>query len=248
MWDGSLLSPLNVDQFSNQNFGSVWTGSNSFGSKKQINGNSFALGNGGINFTAFAEIGDMFITSSGWIDNGSSGAFVAGCIKGPMYALSSLLTVPNTVVTCDFSGSGGCDVTDLDLMQSLGPIATGVAATGNEQFDLNVDGTIDLVDRDQWLALAATENGLGSPYKLGDANLDGTVDGQDFIAWNAAKFTSNLLWSGGNFNADLSVDGQDFIAWNANKFTSSNMVSVPEPGLPILLYGLLSMLGCRNRR
>ena len=67
------------------------------------------------------------------------------------------------------------------------------------------------MDRDQWLADAATENGLGSPYKLGDADIDGVVDGQDFIAWNAAKFTSDLLWSKGDFNADGFVDGQDFI-------------------------------------
>lgn len=35
--------------------------------------------------------------------------------------------------SCDFSGDGICNVTDLDLMQSLGPIATGVPATGNDE-------------------------------------------------------------------------------------------------------------------
>ncbi len=158
-------------------------------------------------------------------------------------------TVPEPTVVCDFSGDGACDVTDVDLMQALGPISgSGVPATGNEQFDLNADGMIDLTDRDQWLAIAATENGFASPYKLGDANIDGIVDGQDFIAWNASKFTSDLLWSHGDSTADGLVDGQDFIAWNANKFTSSDAVSaVPEPTPWMLLFALV--LGVvRSRR
>lgn len=141
--------------------------------------------------------------------------------------------------TCDFTGNNICNVTDLDLMQSLGPIATGIPATGNEQFDLNGDEVIDLIDRDEWLAVAATENGFGSPYKLGDANIDGVVDGSDFISWSTAKFTANLLWSKGNFNADAVVDGQDLLLWNDNKFTSSDEVTaVPEP-----TTGILSLLG-----
>lgn len=48
--------------------------------------------------------------------------------------LSDLLLValPGTVA-CDFSGDGLCDVTDLDLMQALGPLITGLPAAGNEQ-------------------------------------------------------------------------------------------------------------------
>jgi hypothetical protein len=154
------------------------------------------------------------------------------------------ITVRSVPLVCDFSGDGLCDVTDLDLMQSLGPIAPGVAATGNEEFDLNGDGLIDLVDRDEWLALAATENGFGSPYKLGDANIDGFVDGTDFIAWNGSKFTQSLLWSNGDFTADGFVDGTDFIAWNGNKFTSSDGVTaVPEPGAGMLSLVAMLLLG-----
>jgi MYXO-CTERM domain-containing protein len=150
---------------------------------------------------------------------------------------------------CDFSGDGLCDEIDLDLMQGIGPIAPGVPATGNEQFDLDGNGTIDLADRDQWLADAATQNGFGSPYKLGDANIDGTVDGQDFIAWNAAKFTSALLCSDGNFSGDICVDGQDFILWNANKFTSSDGVSaVPEPATAMFSLLGVAALGFIRRR
>jgi hypothetical protein len=158
-------------------------------------------------------------------------------------------TLTALLLDCDFSGDGLCDVTDLDLMQSLGPIATGVSVTGNEEFDLNGDGTIDLNDRNQWLADAASHNGFGSPYKLGDANLDGFVDGQDFIAWNGAKFTSSLLWSDGNFNADGFIDGQDFIAWNGNKFTSSDRVSaVPEPAGAMLWLIAMILLEATRRR
>lgn len=163
------------------------------------------------------------------------------------WGIDNIRYTPVPEPVCDFTGDLLCTVADIDLMQSLGPIAPGVPAAGNEEFDLDGDGTINLADRDEWLDIAATENGLGSPYKLGDANLDGTVDGQDFIAWNAAKFTDSLLWSDGNFNADGFVDGQDFIAWNANKFTSSDGVTaVPEPGPIAWLVGLFSIVCCRN--
>lgn len=150
---------------------------------------------------------------------------------------------------CDFSGDGLCDVSDVDLLQSLGPVATGVPAAGNEEFDLNDDGVIDLLDRDQWLADAAAQNSLGSPYKLGDANLDGSVDGQDFLAWNAAKFTSSLRWSDGNFNGDAVVDGKDFLDWNSFKFQSSDVARVPEPATVMwFAFGLLVLGRPKLRR
>lgn len=154
------------------------------------------------------------------------------------------------VCPVDFTGDGVCDITDVDLMQSLGPLAPGIPATGNEDFDLNGDGVVDLMDRDEWLSVAASTNCFGSPYKLGDANLDGVVDGIDFITWNGAKFTDSLLWSDGNFNGDSVVDGQDFIAWNQNKFTSSDGVTaVPEPAAWFsLLCGSLGLATKKHRR
>ena len=149
---------------------------------------------------------------------------------------------------CDFDWDGDCEVDDLDMLVSEGPIDVGVAVTPtNEQYDINGDGSIDLMDRDLWLELGATANGYDSPYKLGDANLDGTVDGQDFLAWNGAKFGASLLWSDANFNGDAVVDGQDFLAWNANKFTSSDAVSVPEPASCAVLLALITMAGFRWR-
>jgi hypothetical protein len=143
-----------------------------------------------------------------------------------------LENLTSTSEPCDFNMDTMCNVADLDLMFQEGPIAGGVPVTPgvNDQFDLNGDDQISLADRDVWLADAATLNELGSPYKLGDATLDGIVDGLDFIEWNEDKFTSNLLWSSGNFNGDEVVDGLDFIEWNNNKFTSSDGIAVvPEP-------------------
>ncbi len=52
-----------------------------------------------------------------------------------------LWTQPVSDLGCDFTGDELCDVTDIDLMQSLGPIAEGIPAAGNEAFDLNGDAT-----------------------------------------------------------------------------------------------------------
>ncbi len=159
-------------------------------------------------------IGMNFLITGTDIDSGQAFSYA--------YAHSTATVSPVPEPDCDFDEDGRCDVTDLDLMQALGPLLAGVNASGNETFDLDGNGMIDLTDRDQWLTDAATVNGFVSAYKLGDANIDGVVDGEDFIAWNGSKFTSSLLWSEGNFNADGVVDGQDFILWNGNKFTSSD--------------------------
>lgn len=130
---------------------------------------------------------------------------------------------------CDFNGDGICSAVDLNQLLALGPIAAGVSANGNELFDLDGNGTINMQDNNLWLALAAAENGFASPYKPGDANLDGRVDGSDFGLWNAHKFTPSLRWDYGNFNGDAVTDGSDFSLWNANKFTASDGILVPEP-------------------
>lgn len=153
-------------------------------------------------------------------------------------------------LSCDFDSNGTCDIADLNLMLVEGPIASGVAVTAgtNDQFDLNGDNVIDNSDRDSWLTEAATENGLGSPYKLGDANLDGVVDVSDFGIWNSNKFTNTLLWSDGDFTGDGVVDVSDFGVWNGNKFTSSDSAAaVPEPGSMMLLMVALVCLFAKYR-
>lgn len=146
----------------------------------------------------------------------------------------------NTFDACDFDGSQVCDIADLNGLLAEGPIDAGVAVTPgiNDEFDMTGDGVINLSDRDAWLALAASQQGFSSPYKLGDANLDGRVDGVDFIRWNENKFQTSLAWDEGNFNGDLNVDGADFILWNLNKFTSSS-AAIPEPGGSLLWVVIL---------
>ncbi|MEM7312802.1 MAG: hypothetical protein AAF497_06595, partial [Planctomycetota bacterium] len=152
----------------------------------------------------------------------------------------------------DFNDDSSLDVLDLDSMLGEGPIDGGVMVSEtSSQFDLNGDGLIDLNDRDIWLAEAASENGLGSSYRLGDANLDGVVDVTDFNLWNANKFTMSLNWSDANFNGDGFIDTSDFNLWNANKFTMSDAAFssvVPEPtGLVMAVFGLLAAVGLNRR-
>ena len=154
--------------------------------------------------------------------------------------------------SCDFTSDSACDIDDLNALLAEGPIWPGVPVIPgvNDQFDLTGDGVIDLADQAEWLAQAATENELASPYKQGDANLNGDVDGIDFSLWNANKFTSTLLWDDGNFNGDAATDGSDFSFWNANKFTSSNAVgSVPEPTCAGLFVAVIvtNALAARKR-
>lgn len=151
--------------------------------------------------------------------------------------------------TCDFSGDGQCNIVDLNALLAVGPIAPGVPVVPgvNNQFDLDGNGVLDLRDRDRWLTTAATQNGLASPYKLGDANLSGAVDGTDFNAWNGRKFTTTLRWDHGNFNGDPATDGADFNLWNANKFQSSDSGGfVPEPIPAIVLWLLLWIVKART--
>ncbi len=101
-------------------------------------------------------------------------------------------------------------------------VAAIVDGLHDPSFDLTNDMLVDNADLDLWLAAAAQFDGLGSPYKRGDANLDGFVDGQDFIRWNTNKFQPIAAWCAGDFTADGFVDGQDFIVWNENKFQSSD--------------------------
>lgn len=86
-----------------------------------------------------------------------------------------------------------------------------------------------------WIAVASSSFG----FTLFDAG---------GFAWNGNKFTSNSMWSGGDFNADGVVDGADFIAWNENKFQSAVAVaSVPEPHC-LLAMGLILWVCARPFR
>ena len=137
----------------------------------------------------------------------------------------------------DFNGDSNYTCDDIDAL--VVEISEG---TNNAAFDMNGDGTVDLSDRDAWLAIAGGVNlGGGKEYLLGDANLDGVVDVSDFNIWNGNKFTAVAAWCSGDFNADGVVDVSDFNIWNGNKFTSSDAVAVPEPTAMALT--LMAMVG-----
>jgi hypothetical protein len=115
----------------------------------------------------------------------------------------------------DFNADGHYDCQDIDALTAL--IAT---AAYDVDFDLNLDGVLDLADLELWLAEAGAVNlPSGNSFLFGDANLDGSVDGTDFLIWNQHKFTANAAWCSGDFNADGFVSGLDFVIWNSNKFS-----------------------------
>ena len=146
---------------------------------------------------------------------------------------------------CDFDGDTDCDIDDIDAL-----VTEIAAGTNTPAFDLNGDGTVDLNDRDAWLAQAGSQNlANGNPYLVADSNLDGVVDVSDFNTWNAAKFTTTGKWSMGDFNADGVSDVADFNLWNNQKFQSSDAAAVPEPAMLLpLLLGMGAMIRLGRRR
>lgn len=153
-------------------------------------------------------------------------------------------------LACDFDGDGLCRLSDLNALLAEGTLALGmpILIGGNDQFYLDGNGTLDLDDVDRWLSDAASENGLGSPYRRGDADLNGVVDGADFLAWNAQKFNLSLRWDHGDFDGDGVVNGSDFLLWNQGKFQPAVASAVPEPARYGLWIASLVLARCPRRR
>ncbi len=150
-----------------------------------------------------------------------------------------------STVDPDFNNDGLVNCGDVNsLVQNI------AGATNNAAYDLNGDGSVNILDLNRWRADAGAINlGAGRVYLVGDANLDSVVDGSDFGIWNSHKFTSLPAWCSGDFNADGVIDGSDFGLWNSNKFTSADSASslVPEPSFGVAgLVGLFSILGIRR--
>jgi CxxC motif-containing protein (DUF1111 family) len=100
----------------------------------------------------------------------------------------------------DFNGDSAWNTADLDQLNAA--IEDG---STNLAFDLNSDGSVDMSDRDTWLASAAAANGFAGPYLVGDINLDGTVN----VLGDAFTLVENLLSSTSNWSdGDLNADGQ----------------------------------------
>ena len=215
------------------------------------------------NYTAGTRVFEITDPSDGtlsevsWIDtypNNNNASFNGAWSVYPFFESGTIITSDInrglfvsrvTAKPADFNADGIVDCTDID--QLINAIAT---QSDKPWFDMNGDGSLDLDDRDMWLASAGAENlASGGAYLVGDINLDGEVDGADFLVWNANKFTSGPSWCHGDLNADGQVDGSDFLSWNAKKFESSDAVNaVPEPvGASLLLLSGIAMLARQKR-
>lgn len=136
--------------------------------------------------------------------------------------MGSVETNSTLAVTGDFNFDGEWNCLDIDAL-----VMNIVDTTGNLAFDMNDDGSVNLLDitdaTDGWLKVGGEANGLMA-FLEADANLDGFVDGFDFFAWNENQGMSgsDLGWCGGDWNADGDVNLLDFNIWNANKFSESS--------------------------
>jgi hypothetical protein len=142
--------------------------------------------------------------------------------------------VDNPTSPCDFDGDGNCDISDLNSL-----LYDGQAQQILDPYDLNSDGSVNLLDRDQWYALASTKNGV--ELVPGDANLDGMVVAGDLNAlgtnWLRTDATSVAQ---GDFNGDGLVDAGDLnqlgLNWQHGVPAAAAGAAVPEPSgcLPLL--------------
>ena len=142
----------------------------------------------------------------------------------------------------------GCNTADLDSLYAV--FNTSVPPT-DAVFDLNFDNVVDAADLSEWLSLAATENGHGSPYLRGDTDLDRDIDLTDYnrLATNFDPIGTYApyLWQDGNFDGNGNVDLGDYNALTANfKPLGYGAAPVPEPSsIVLVIAGLLAATGAR---
>ncbi len=139
----------------------------------------------------------------------------------------------------DFDGDNILTTIDIDLLTEAG------RSGGDDQFDINSDGTIDGNDLDFW---------VGSLFGTvpGDANLDKQVDFTDFLLFTRNFGKQTTEWQSGDFDGDGNVGFSDFLRFSRNFGVSSRRVrsnSVPEPATHVgFLIGLFIATGYGRRR
>ena len=158
------------------------------------------------------------------------------------------MAVPLTDLIGDFSGNDMLDIADIDLLTAQ--IDSPSSRLG---FDISGDGTVDDTDLAKWRSDAATHNGFGEPYLVGDSNLDGMVNAADLnnLALNWGADVSS--WSAGDFNADGRISALDLnglaVNWGRSiPIAATVKAPVPEPSAVLLtLVGLTMAWGLRRR-
>jgi hypothetical protein len=149
----------------------------------------------------------------------------------------------------DFDLSGALDAADIDLLTTM------IRTNPSERtFDLNNDGTVDDADLTKWRTDAATHNGFGAPYLVGDSNLDGSVNAADLnnVALNWRQDDAPR-WSAGDFKVDGSVNALDLnelaLNWQQSiPMASTASAAVPEPSALVLAAFGLALIWRRPRR
>ena len=139
---------------------------------------------------------------------------------------------------CDFNGDNICDVSDIDML-TVEVVEQRGQAPSFAEFDVSMDGVMDLKDRDEWLTLAAFANGFDEPYLLGDGNLDGNADVTDLmmvgINWlrryEPVGFRWGWGWGGADYNMDGFTNAVDLnaLAKNWQRSIQPSDKAVPEP-------------------
>ena len=156
------------------------------------------------------------------------------------YALGELMPTPNG----DFNEDGLLNIPDIDLlMDEIGSGGDGPS------FDLTGDGSVNDDDRDEWLSIAGTANGLSEPYLVGDSNLDTLVNVSDLNALAVNWLSSQNAWSDGNFTGDA-VNSTDLNELALNWQRSVPIASAADSTVPEPSTGLLIIIGlafCRRR-
>ena len=124
------------------------------------------------------------------------------------------------------------------------------AGTNNATFDLNSDGAVNDLDRDEWLAQAGPLNGFAGAFLVGDSDLDGTVAASDLNALGVSWQSDNNNWTQGNYtggganSADLNAMA---LNWQASVPAAAQ--AVPEPtGIAILVIAFACGVVPRRQR
>ncbi len=119
-------------------------------------------------------------------------------------------------------------------------------APGDEIFDLDWDGDIDVDDMDL-LVHNFVETDVGDGTEYGDFNLDGRVDTTDLTIL-ATNFGMGSSWAEGNASTDFTINTTD-LAILAEHFGFVAPVVVPEPmTLSLLALGAPGILAARRRK